>query len=99
MMVETMVATQRDTLAALQVLLCAGVPVLLWGDPGTGKTATIERYAAEAGWSMQAVIASLHDPTDFSGLPMRKRRGGHLCATGVGVPRRRQCGDVFGVPR
>ena len=75
MMVETMVATQRDTLAALQVLLSAGVPVLLWGDPGTGKTATIERYAAEAGWSMQAVIASLHDPTDFSGLPMRNGEG------------------------
>ena len=74
-MVETMGVTQRDTLAALQVLLCAGVPVLLWGDPGTGKTATIERYAVEAGWSMQAVIASLHDPTDFSGLPMRNGEG------------------------
>ena len=75
MMVETMVVTQRDTLGALQVLLGAGVPVLLWGDPGTGKTATIERYAAEAGWSMEAVIASLHDPTDFSGLPMRNGDG------------------------
>ena len=75
MMVETMAVTQRDTLAALQVLLAAGVPVLLWGDPGTGKTATVERYAAEAGWSMQAVIASLHDPTDFSGLPVRNGDG------------------------
>ena len=71
MMVDAMAVTQRDTLAALQVLLTAAVPVLLWGDPGTGKTATIERYATEAGWSMQAVIASLHDPTDFSGLPVR----------------------------
>lgn len=70
MMTDTMPATQHDTLAALQVLLTAGVPVLLWGDPGTGKTATIERYAVEAGWSMQAVNASLHDPTDFSGLPV-----------------------------
>ena len=71
MMVDAMAVTQRDTLAALQVLLTAGVPVLLWGDPGTGKTATIERYATEAGWAMQAVVASLHDPTDFSGLPVR----------------------------
>ena len=46
---------------------------MLWGDPGTGKTATIERYAAEAGWSTHALIASLHDPTDFSGLPVQKR--------------------------
>ena len=26
-------ATQTDTLAAMQILLTAGVPVLLWGDP------------------------------------------------------------------
>ena len=70
-MVDAMTVSQRDTLAALQVLLWAGVPVLLWGDPGTGKTATVERYAAEAGWAMVSVIASLHDPTDFSGLPVR----------------------------
>ena len=74
-MVETMTVGQRDTLAALQILVSAGVPVLLWGDPGTGKTATIERYAAEAGWSMRSVIASLHDPTDFSGLPVRNGDG------------------------
>lgn len=70
MMVDSTAVAQHDTLAALQVLLTAGVPVLLWGDPGTGKTSTIERYAVEAGWSMQAVNASLHDPTDFSGLPV-----------------------------
>lgn len=75
MMVDTMSVNQRETLEALQVLLWAGVPVLLWGDPGTGKTATIERYAVEAGWSMQSVIASLHDPTDFSGLPVRNGDG------------------------
>ena len=66
-----MTVTQKETLEAMQVLLSAGVPVLLWGDPGTGKTATVERYAVEAGWSMEPLIASLHDPTDFSGLPMR----------------------------
>ena len=74
-MADAMAVNQRDTLAALQVLVSAGVPVLLWGDPGTGKTATVERYAAEAGWSMQSVIASLHDPTDFSGLPVRNGDG------------------------
>ena len=75
MMVEAMAVNQRDTLAALQVLLWVGVPVLLWGDPGTGKTETVRRYAAEAGWSTQSVIASLHDPTDFSGLPIRNGDG------------------------
>ena len=38
-------ATQADTLAAMQILLASGIPVLLWGDPGTGKTHTIEAFA------------------------------------------------------
>ena len=68
---DTTAVTQRQTLEAMQILLTVGVPVLLWGDPGTGKTATIERYATEMGWAMEPVIASLHDPTDFGGLPIR----------------------------
>ena len=68
-------ATQADTLAAMQILLAAGVPVLLWGDPGTGKTHTIEAFAQQAGWPTVSVIASIHDPTDFAGLPVRTDAG------------------------
>ena len=68
-------ATQADTLAAMQILLAAGVPVLLWGDPGTGKTHTIEAFARRAGWRTVSVIASIHDPTDFAGLPVRTDAG------------------------
>lgn len=68
-------ATQTDTLTAMQILLAAGIPVLLWGDPGTGKTHTIEAFARRAGWSMVSVIASIHDPTDFAGLPVRTEAG------------------------
>lgn len=70
-----MTATQHETLAAMQVLLTAEVPVLLWGDPGTGKTQTVESFAREAGWHVESVIASLHDPTDFGGLPVRSEAG------------------------
>ena len=70
-----MTATQQQTLNAMQILLSAGVPVLLWGDPGTGKTQTVERFAREAGWHMESVIASLHEPTDFGGLPVRTPEG------------------------
>ena len=70
-----MTATQQQTLNAMQILLTAGVPVLLWGDPGTGKTQTVERFAKEAGWHMESVIASLHEPTDFGGLPVRTPQG------------------------
>ena len=68
-------STQADTLVAMQILLAAGVPVLLWGDPGTGKTRTIEAFAHQAGWPTVSVIASIHDPTDFSGLPVRTASG------------------------
>ena len=68
-------ATQADTLAAMQILLVTGVPVLLWGDPGTGKTHTIEAFARRAGWRTVSVIASIHDPTDFAGLPVRTDAG------------------------
>ena len=67
--------TQADTLAAMQILLAAGIPVLLWGDPGTGKTHTIEAFAQQAGWETVSVIASIHDPTDFAGLPVRTEAG------------------------
>ena len=67
--------SQADVLAAMQVLLAAEVPVLLWGDPGTGKTETVERFAHRAGWRTEQVIASLHDPTDFGGLPVRSEEG------------------------
>ena len=62
--------TQRLTLEAMQVLLAARVPVLLWGDPGTGKTTTIEKFAEAAGWGVETVVASLYDPTDIGGLPV-----------------------------
>ena len=72
---ELVAESQRTVLAAMQVLLAARVPVLLWGDPGTGKTETIERFAARAGWRTETVVVSLHEPTDFGGLPVRTPDG------------------------
>ena len=72
---ELVAASQRTVLGAMQVLLAARVPVLLWGDPGTGKTETIERFAARAGWRTETVVVSLHEPTDFGGLPVRTPNG------------------------
>ena len=73
---DLMAATsQTEALAAVQVLLAAGVPVLLWGDPGTGKTETVQRIAAAAGWRTETVIVSLHEATDFAGLPVRTPGG------------------------
>lgn len=46
-----------------------GVPALVWGAPGTGKSTFIESLAGER-FPVITLIASLHDPTDFNGLPV-----------------------------
>jgi len=58
-----------DTCSALAVSLAAGVPVLLWGGPGVGKTSVVEQIAHHHGWHLETVIASICDPTDFKGMP------------------------------
>ena len=46
-----------------------GIPVLLWGRPGVGKSSFIEGLERED-LRITTLIASIHDPTDFSGLPV-----------------------------
>ena len=63
----------------------AGVPVLLWGAPGTGKTSAVRALADAAGWPCETVIASIREPSDFAGLPcVRRRRAVRLRARRVG---------------
>lgn len=59
-----------DTITALGTALIARVPVLLWGPPGQGKTSVIESLGDDLGLHVETVIASLHEPADFAGLPM-----------------------------
>ena len=56
-------------LQALGICVSARIPVLLWGDPGIGKTAVIES-AAQAGWHVETLIVSHYEPSDFAGLPV-----------------------------
>lgn len=55
-----------------QILACAvatRTPALLWGPPGIGKTATIRALAEAMGLPLEVVVAAIHEPADFSGLP------------------------------
>jgi hypothetical protein len=61
---------QNPVVAALGVAVAARVPVLLWGAPGTGKTATIRAMAEAMRVPCETVIASIREPSDFAGLPV-----------------------------
>ncbi|GAA4610098.1 hypothetical protein BJY16_007669 [Actinoplanes octamycinicus] len=57
-------------LEALTLAVAADLPVLLWGEPGIGKTAALNQLADSLDLPLTTVIASVHEPTDFSGLPV-----------------------------
>jgi hypothetical protein len=76
---DELVALTRDTRSeparssqaeALALAVAANLPVLLWGEPGIGKSATLGQVATALGLPMETVIASIHEPSDFSGLPI-----------------------------
>lgn len=51
-------------------------PILVSGAPGTGKTKTIEAIGREDGRPVVTVLASIREPSDFSGLPVITSEGG-----------------------
>jgi len=55
-----------------ELALCvqAGVPVLLWGAPGVGKTATIKGIASALGLPCEPVIASVREPAATTTLTL-----------------------------
>lgn len=46
-----------------------GVPVLFWGHPGIGKSSAVEGAGQKLGVHVETIIASLREPSDFSGIP------------------------------
>ena len=46
-----------------------GIPALVWGRPGEGKSTFVEALGGPD-FPVVTLIASIHDPTDFSGLPV-----------------------------
>ncbi|MFF7240289.1 AAA family ATPase [Streptomyces collinus] len=59
-----------EQLEALTLAVAADLPVLLWGEPGIGKTAALTQLAASLDLPLTTVIASVHEPSDFAGLPV-----------------------------
>ncbi|MFF8864042.1 AAA family ATPase [Streptomyces sp. NPDC015139] len=68
---ETTTEPRADIqLEALTLAVTADLPVLLWGEPGIGKTAALTQLATALDLPLTTVIASVHEPSDFSGLPV-----------------------------
>ncbi len=63
-------ANQDLTSRALAIAVSARKPVLLWGGPGTGKSAVIRLLGETLELPVVTVIASLREPADFAGLPV-----------------------------
>lgn len=51
-----------------------GLPVLIWGDPGVGKTSRIKQIARSCGLHPEVIIASIRTPEDFLGLPVPEKQ-------------------------
>ncbi len=79
-------AAGRPIIGALAVAVGRGVPVLLWGPPGTGKSSVVRDLADTLDWPCEVVIASIREPSDFAGLPIIAGGGGGGGADG-GVER------------
>lgn len=58
------------TTSSLSLAVQAGVPTLLWGPPGAGKTSAVQALAGSLGLPCEVVISSLREPADFAGLPI-----------------------------
>ena len=48
----------------------SNTPILLWGEPGSGKTAFIESLAEVMGCPVETLAPGTLDPTDIAGLPI-----------------------------
>lgn len=62
--------SQNTTTEVVSIAVQARVPFLMWGPPGAGKTKSVEALAAALGMHCETVIASIREPSDFSGLPV-----------------------------
>lgn len=67
-----------DMREMIEAAAAADQPVILWGSPGTGKTAIIGAIAKRRGAILETLIGSTLDPTDV---------GGHLVPTASGEVR------------
>lgn len=65
----------QPTVDAVAIGIQARKPILVIGEPGIGKTATMAAIARQLDLHIETVIASIREPSDFSGLPVINNGG------------------------
>lgn len=61
-------STNTPMMRAMAACMRAGIPCMLWGNPGVGKTAVVTSLALSFGWHVETVIGSIREATDFLGF-------------------------------
>ena len=61
----------NSLLEAIEHSYKTGVPVMVWGAPGVGKSAVSYKAASRNGWQIHDVRTTLIDPIDLRGIPWR----------------------------
>lgn len=61
----------QELRSALGILAGAGMPAMIWGPPGIGKSEVVEQVAADLGMVYKDFFAILMDPVDLHGIPYR----------------------------
>lgn len=59
-----------EHMQVLHIAVQIGLPTLIWGPPGVGKTEYIKGIAKALDLHLEVVLASIREPSDFSGLPV-----------------------------
>jgi len=70
--VQTIIAStdeQKQQQIAASIAVTAGLPIIIWGPPGIGKTEWAYALAKRLNAHMEVVLGSTKDPTDIAGIP------------------------------
>ena len=62
-----------------------GLPLLLWGSPGIGKTARVRAASRAIGLRCESTIPATRQPEDFSGVPVPDGKGNIYIACVLGA--------------
>jgi hypothetical protein len=78
----------RNVAEVVRIAHLTGVPVLVWGPPGVGKTAAIEAAARDMGLHCETLVAGWRDPSDVLGYMVPDLSAGTLSVSPTGWAQR-----------